>query len=69
VLAPIGCVSVTHYEPCSQERTCRFRRVFLEIRNHTAWRLDRLSLADLVAGDPVTRDEMLPPELDAGVGI
>jgi len=69
VLAPIGCVSVAHFEPCSQARTCRFRRIFLEIRNHTAQRLDRLTLGDLVAGVPVTQDELLHPELNAGAGI
>jgi Rrf2 family protein len=36
VLAPIGCVSVSDYQPCSQSPTCRFRRVLLEVRNLTA---------------------------------
>ena len=35
ILAPIGCVSVSHHEPCSQSAMCRFRRVLLEIRNLT----------------------------------
>ena len=27
LIAPIGCVSATAYEPCSQESSCRFRRI------------------------------------------
>src|SRR3954462_12988213 len=34
ILAPVGCVSVTGYERCSQEPTCKFRRVFLDVRNY-----------------------------------
>jgi len=52
VLAPIGCVSVKQYEPCSQEPTCRFRRVFLEARNHAARMLDGLTIADLLEDPP-----------------
>ena len=40
ILAPIACVSTTHYEPCSQESVCRFRRVLLDIRNYTARRME-----------------------------
>ena len=25
ILSPVGCVSTSHYEPCSQESFCRFR--------------------------------------------
>lgn len=57
VLAPIGCVSVKHYEPCSQEPTCRFRRVFLEARNHAARMLDGLTIADLLADPPSSPGE------------
>ncbi len=58
VLAPIGCVSVTRYEACSQEASCRFRRVFLNVRDHTARLLDRLTLADLAASAPVSTVEV-----------
>src|SRR5262245_25204023 len=27
VLAPIGCVSVSNFEPCSQSPICKFRRI------------------------------------------
>ncbi len=69
VLAPIGCVSVTRYEPCSQERTCRFRRVFLDARNHVAHMLDQLTLADLVASKPVTAAELRDITFSGGAGI
>lgn len=58
VLAPIGCVSVSHYEPCSQEKTCRFRRVLLEIRNFTSARMDAATLAEVYGADPVRHDEV-----------
>lgn len=48
VLAPIGCVSITHYTACSQEKSCLFRPLLLEIRNYTAALLDRTTLADLI---------------------
>jgi Rrf2 family protein len=53
VLAPIGCVSVTAHTPCTRETTCLLRRVFLEIRDHTAHLLDQMTLANVVAGKPV----------------
>jgi len=53
VLAPIGCVSVTGYEPCDQEETCRFREVFMEIRDHTARLMDRITLVDVAKGNPL----------------
>lgn len=53
VLAPIGCVSVTAPTPCAQETTCLLRRIFWEIRDHTAQLLDEMTLADVVAGKPV----------------
>jgi Rrf2 family protein len=69
VLAPIGCVSVTHYEPCSQEPVCRFRRVFLDARNHAAKMLDAISLADLAHCDPVADDELHGLVFGDGSGI
>src|ERR1019366_7664703 len=58
ILAPIDCVSHTGYERCSQESVCRFRRVFLDVRNYVAGVMDRASLADVAKGPPVTRREV-----------
>ncbi len=69
VLAPMGCVSTTHYEPCSQEGHCRFRRTLLEIRNHTAKLMDQTSLAMLLADTPPTRDEVFTQYFHDGAGI
>jgi Rrf2 family protein len=69
VLAPIGCVSTTHYEPCSQETVCRFRRVLLDIRNYTARRMDAATLAAVYAGPVVTREEVFSAEFGGGEGI
>jgi len=69
LLAPIGCVSVTRYEPCSQESRCRFRRVLLEIRNTTARLMDRATLAAVHQGEPVERREVFDVELMGGAGI
>ncbi len=59
ILAPIGCVSITHYERCGQEPVCRFRRVLLEIRNYTARVMDKATLASVFAGRPVSREEIM----------
>lgn len=58
ILAPISCVSVTKYKRCSQESLCRFRRVFLEIRNKTAELMDKTTLAELTIGAPVSDEEV-----------
>ena len=69
VLAPIGCVSTTDYEPCSQESVCRFRRVLLDIRNYTARRMDSATLAAVYQTPIVTRDEVFSFEFVGGEGI
>lgn len=69
ILAPIACVSVSHYERCSQEPICRFRRVLLEIRNLSARLMDRATLASVHAGAPVTHQEVFADEFAAGAGI
>ncbi len=69
VLAPMGCVSTTHYEPCSQEDVCRFRRTLLEIRNYTALLMDKTSLAMLVADKPLLRSEVFTSYFGDGGGI
>ena len=69
LLAPIGCVSTSQYEQCSQEPVCRFRRVFLEIRNETTRYMDGASLASVLAGQPVLEQEVFDELLISGAGI
>lgn len=69
ILAPIGCVSVAHHEPCSQATSCRFRRVLLEVRNYTSAFMDRATLAQVYANAPVAAEEVFAPEFVAGEGI
>ncbi|MCE9589175.1 MAG: Rrf2 family transcriptional regulator [Planctomycetes bacterium] len=68
-LAPIACVSASHYERCSQESRCRFRRVMLEIRNFTARLMDKATLASVAIGRPVTDREVFAEDLLEGAGI
>jgi Rrf2 family protein len=58
VLAPVGCVSVTDYQPCTEQPTCRFRRVLLDIRNYTAKLMDAMTLEDVAKERPVDRNEV-----------
>jgi Rrf2 family protein len=69
MLAPISCVSGTHYEPCSQEPRCRFRRVLLDIRNYTARRMEEATLASLVQLRPVEHKEVFTGQFLQGDGI
>jgi len=69
MLAPIPCVSATHYERCSQETSCRFRRVLLDIRNYTARRMDDANLALLAASPVVERHEVFDRQFEWGEGI
>ena len=69
ILAPINCVSTSHYERCTQEPVCRFRRVLLEARNHTSQLMDRASLASVYAGKPVTHEEVFNDRFIGGDGI
>ena len=50
-LAPLGCVSLRYYEPCScvDEATCPLRDVMLDVRDAMLEILDRETLADLAA--------------------
>jgi Rrf2 family protein len=57
-LAPIACVSVTDYKRCSQEPTCRFRRVMLSARNLVANLMDKTTLADVMKVSPVGKGEV-----------
>ena len=69
ILAPIACVSTSHYEACSQEGSCRFRRVMLDIRNYIARLMDGATLSTVFAAAIVRRDEVFSPEFNYGDGI
>ena len=69
ILAPVWCVSVNHYECCSQEAVCRFRRFLMEIRNYTAKRMDGATLESIFTGAPVSREEVFDQALMGGSGI
>ncbi len=69
VIAPVGCVSVTNFEGCSQAATCRFRRILLDIRNITAAHLDNATLAQVARNKPVSEGEVLSLTLIGGDGI
>ena len=69
VLAPIACVSASHYEPCSQEQRCRFRRVLLEIRNFTALKMDQMTLEQIARRVPVRPEEVFSTTFISGDGI
>ncbi len=56
LLAPIGCVSLNRYEPCTQESVCKFRRVLLDARNAVARLMDEATLA------AVHRSEIVRPQ-------
>lgn len=69
ILAPISCVSTSHYEPCSQEGSCRFRRVMLDIRNYIAKLMDSATLAAVITSSIVRREEVFSHEIMLGDGI
>ena len=69
MIAMISCVSVSSYEPCSQESKCYFRRVFLNIRNLTAQILDKTTIASCLAQTPVTKEDIYKEEFVGGLGI
>jgi Rrf2 family protein len=69
VLAPVGCVSQSQPEACSQSATCRFRRVMLDVRNATAAYLDGATLAEVARREPVAAREVLTLGLADGDGI
>jgi Rrf2 family protein len=69
ILAPIPCVSTSHYEACSQEGRCRFRRVLLDIRNYVSRLMDQATLASLQEQAIVTHAEVFSSEFALGEGI
>ena len=69
IIAPLNCVSTSQYEPCSLEATCRFRRVFLQIRNETVRYMDNATLASVYAQPYVSYQEVFDDVLISGAGI
>jgi len=68
LLAPVWCVSVSQYEPCSQEPKCRFRRVLLDARNYVSMLMDQATLSKVVGEAIVTKAEVFNDMYD-GAGI
>ena len=69
MIAMISCVSVSNYEPCSQESKCYFRRVFLNIRNLTAQILDKTTIASCLMQEPIKKEDIFKEEFVGGLGI
>lgn len=69
IIAPIGCVSTSGYQRCSQEPVCRFRRVFLDVRNYATNLMDTATLESVARGAPVERKEVFAPGFVGGEGI
>jgi len=69
ILAPIACVSTSHYEPCSQEAVCRFRRVMLDVRNYVTRMMDTATLANVFQGALVKHEEVFDSSFIGGDGI
>ncbi|BAK74696.1 MAG: Rrf2 family transcriptional regulator [Arcobacter sp.] len=69
MIAMISCVSVSSYEPCSQESKCYFRRIFLNIRNLTAQILDKTTIASCLLQEPISKEDVYKEEFIGGLGI
>ena len=69
MLAPIACVSVKKYERCTQQNVCRFRRVFLDVRNYVTTALDGATLQMVYSGAPVETQEVFGGGINVGAGI
>ena len=69
IIAPIECVSVSGYTRCTQEPVCRFRRVFLDVRNYATRLMDSSTLESVAKGAPVTSREVLASGFVGGEGI
>ena len=61
-LAPIGCATRHHPEPCPMTVACSLRHVWEEVRDATIAILERTTFADLAkqAGGPWLDDSLLP---------
>ncbi|MBX5437339.1 MAG: Rrf2 family transcriptional regulator [Alicyclobacillaceae bacterium] len=60
-LAPMGCVSVTAYEPCALEGHCLLRPLWMLVRDTVADLLDHTRLSDLLNGRLPAATAMHPP--------
>ncbi len=69
VLSPIACVSVRNYKQCNQEPVCRFRRIFLDVRNYANGLMDKATLQVIFQGLPVHNEEVFEPHFMGGAGI
>jgi Rrf2 family protein len=69
IIAPIECVSTSGYVRCTQESVCRFRRVFLDVRNYATSLMDAATLEAVAKGAPVKRGEVFAPGFVGGEGI
>ena len=58
VLAPVGCVSTHDYKECTQESTCRFRQLLVDIQKNTVRFMDGVDLSAVSHGDYVIKEEM-----------
>lgn len=47
-LSPMGCASITKYEPCSLEAGCQLKPLWSLVRDTIAFVLERVTLDDLV---------------------
>lgn len=50
-LAPMGCASVTAYEPCELEGSCMLKPLWVLIREVIAFVLEQTTLEDLITGN------------------
>ena len=70
-LAPVGCVSLRYYEPCScpDEATCALRDTMIDVRDAILEVLDRQTLADLAARPGRAEIDPLGIHADALAGL
>jgi Rrf2 family protein len=47
-LSPMGCASITRYEPCPLERGCQLKPLWSLVRDTIAYVLERTTLEDLL---------------------
>ena len=69
VVSPIACVSIRNYQHCNQEPECRFRRLFLDVRNYVNDLMDNATLQGVFQGLPVKREEVFDQKFMEGAGI
>ncbi|MGA9174420.1 MAG: Rrf2 family transcriptional regulator [Thermoactinomyces sp.] len=56
-LAPMGCVSITAYDPCPLEEGCLLKPLWTLIRDTVAQLLEHTTLADLLEGRVPSMEE------------